>query len=208
MFRAGGNNPITIDISELDGLIRDMRKIHTKQEYEQLMLRAFRRTGTRVKTILGKEIPKEYEAKSTWIKSNVGRPRTGFGGGNGASVSCSIPIDGARGVHGWQFRTSKPRGRPAKGRRYKIATHMIKGQTGELPPVMKNQGGNPPFIGPNGIVFTRKTDKRLPIVRVAGIGIPQMPINRSEDDIQEEIIDTLKKRIEHEHNYLISNLGR
>ena len=50
-------------------------------------------------------------------------------------------------------------------------------------------------IGPGSICTTRV---------VAGIGVPQMPLNRSEDDVQTDIMDMLMKRLEHEHERLIA----
>jgi hypothetical protein len=67
---------------------------------------------------------------------------------------------------------------------------------------MKHQGGNPPFIIPSKaqnlpMVFTRKyKDKRKPIVRVAGVSVPQMPMNRAKDEVDKEITDLLVKRLE------------
>ena len=85
---------------------------------------------------------------------------------------------------------------------------MVKGQRRTMPSQMSHQGGNPPFrnLGSSlgGLTFTRTTDDRLPIARVAGIGVPQMPLNRSEDDVQTDIMDMLMKRLEHEHERLIA----
>ena len=218
-----------VDLKPLQSTIEGLRAVHTKKEFELLMLRAFRRTGQRVKTILKTEIPKDYHAKPMWIGQSVGRPETGFGGIGGAAVHCTIPIDGPRGVHGRQFHAAGPPGRRAKGKRYKISVNVVKGKQSVLPETMKNQGGNPPFIAKarasgatkivrgekgrfakgnisgntKGIVFTRRTGERLPSVRVVGQSVPQMPMNKSKEDVQEEILEHLKGRIEHEHRYMI-----
>lgn len=200
---------LNIDSSKLQGTIEKMRAVHTQREFELLMMRAFRRTGQKVKTILKTELPKDYHVKPTWIGQNVRSPQTNFGGFGGMAVSCNIPIDGARGVMGRQFGASGPRGRPSRSRKaYKITARVVKAGTTTLPSHMRNQGGQPPFISRGGtgggIVFTRKGKARLPIVRVVGIGVPQMPLNRSKEEIQEEILETVKARIEHEHAFLIA----
>lgn len=211
MYQTGRTNFLDVDVSGLESLIREVREMHTKENYELVLIRAIRRTGTRARTIISKEIREDYAVPASWVKSQIGPARTGFGGSFGDTVHCTIPIDGARGKHGSEFKltTAKGRGRPKNtaGKRYKIYSKVVKGEISELPKVMKNQGGNPPFIGPNGLVFTRRTKERLPIVRVVGEGVPQMPMNRSRDDIQEDILETLKKRIEHEHNYLLSKIA-
>lgn len=204
---------LDVDISQLQATIAKMRAVHTKHEFELLMYRSFRRTGQRVRTIMKKDIPRQYQAKPTWIGQNVKSPQTQFGGFGGSAVSCSIPIDGVRGVMGSQFKAAGPRGRRSKTvKAYKITAQILKNQKSTLPSKMPDDpyGGNPPFIVraggkiPGGLVFTRKTKARLPVLRVVGIGVPQMPMNRSQDDVQDDIMDTLKLRIEHEHAYLIS----
>lgn len=207
--RVAGPIYLHVDISKLKSTIEKMRAVHTQHEFELLMMRAFRRTGQRVKTILKTELPKDYHAKPTWIGQNVKSPQTSFGGFGGMAVSCSIPIDGARGVLGRQFSASGPRGRRSKKpKAYKITARIVKAGATTLPSHMRNQGGQPPFIARGGtgggIVFTRKGKSRLPIVRVVGIGVPQMPMNRSKEDVQDEIMETVKSRIEHEHAYLIA----
>jgi len=199
---------LDIDISDAQAMIDALRAVHTEREMNQLLYRACSRTGARVKTILKTELPKDYEVKPTWVGSHVGKPVTQIGGG-GLGVSCVIPSDGMRGSIGGMFNASGgAHGWNAKrGRRYKITTKLIKGQRSTLPSEMSHQGGNPPFrnLGSrlNGVTFTRVGKDRFPIVRVVGLGVPQMPLNRSKDDVQEEIMDTLMKRLEHEHAYII-----
>lgn len=200
---------MNIDISDATAMINALKVVHTQHEFELLMFRAFKRTGSTVKTILRKELPQDYEVKPSWVGSQVGSPRTQMGGG-GIGVSCIIPINGARGSIGGRFSASGgAHGWKAVRRgRYKINAKIVKGQGSTMPPVMSRQGGQPPFrnLGSSlgGATFTRVGKGRLPIARVVGLGVPQMPLNRSEDDVQERIMDTLMKRLEHEHAYLIN----
>lgn len=200
---------LDIDISDAQEMIAALRAVHTEQEMNKLLYRAFQRTGKKVKTILKTELPKKYEVKPTWIGSQVGRPNTQIGGG-GLGVSCSIPISGARGSIGGRYSASGGAHgwNAARGRRYKITAKIVKGQGSTLPGEMSHQGGNPPFrnLGSSlgGATFTRTGEDRLPIARVVGLGVPQMPLNRSEEDVQDSIMETLMERLEHEHAYIIS----
>lgn len=199
---------LDIDISDAKAKIDALRAVHTEHEMNLLLYRAFRRTGGRVKTILRQDLPHEYEVTPGWVGQHVGSPRTTLGG-SGLGVSCCIPIDGARGSIGGRFRASGGAHgwNAAKGKRYKITTKIVKGQTSTLPGKMRSQGGNPPFrnLGSSlgGATFTRIGKDRLPIARVVGLAVPQMPLNRSRDEVQSDIMDTLMKRLEHEHAYII-----
>lgn len=206
---AGSAIYLDIDISDAKKTIDALRAVHTEHEMNQLLYRAFKRTGGRVKTILRQEIPQDYEVKASWVGSHVGSPRTTIGGG-GMGVSCSIPIDGSRGSIGGRFKASGGAHgwNAARGKRYKINAKIVKGQGSTLPSEMSHQGRNPPFrnLGSSlgGATFTRTGKDRFPIARVVGLGVPQMPLNRSKEDVQEDIMETLMKRLEHEHAYLIS----
>lgn len=205
---------LDVDVSHLARTVEALKEAHTQKEFELLMYRAFKRTGQRVRTILKTDIPKKYKAKPTWIGQNVGNPKTQIGGTGGSAVSCTIPLRGARGTMGTgaKFHAAGPRGRRSKGKKaYKITAQIVKSGNTILPAKMpeKTYGGQPPFLTASGkikkgLVFTRKTKNRLPIIRVAAIGVPQMPMNRSADEVQGEIADTLFKRMMHEHERLIA----
>ena len=53
--------------------------------------------------------------------------------------------------------------------------------------------------------FTRAGKSRLPILKVSGIAIPQMPLNRSEAEVQKDIQDYMMQRFEHELNWLLAS---
>lgn len=200
---------LNIDVSQARETIDALRAVHSEHEMNQLLYRAFNRTGGRVKTILRQQLPQDYEVTPGWVGSQVGSPNTTIGIG-GFGVSCSIPINGKRGSIGGRYSaTGGAHGWNAlKRKRYKISAKIINGKGSTLPTEMKNQGGNPPFRNLGSklgkATFTRVGKERLPIARVVGIGVPQMPLNRSKEDVQEDIMDTLMKRLEHEHAFLIS----
>jgi len=204
-----------VDLSQLSGTIQAMKAAHTKEEFEKLMLRAFRRTGGHVRKIMKTEIPKEYNVKAGLVGSAVKSPRTSIAGGQ---VSCSIPIEDARGSIGGRYNATGGRHgwkNIQPGKRYKVKAQIYnKSQPkSELPIEMKKHNDNAPFrnlSAPklNKVAFVREGKSRLPIVKVVGVAIPQMPMNRAKDSVQDDILDYLKKRIEHEHRAIINNYVR
>ena len=209
-----GNHVIYVDMSDAKGLIEGLRAVHTKKEFETLMARACRKTAGRVRKILKDELPKDYHVKKNAIGKAVKSPqmkRT-----PGMAVSCCIPIEGARLAIGGEFSaTGGRRGWKGiqAGKRYKIKAKIVKKGQSVLPVEMKNIGGKPPFRNLsarklNKVAFTRTGDDRLPIEKIMGIAIPQMPVNRSEDRVQQEVKVYMIKRIKHEHDFMIGKIKR
>lgn len=200
---------LDIDISQVQHTLAALRMAHSEKEFRTVVYRAIKKTGSRVRSILKQELPKEYRVTSTWVGSQVRNPRTSFGGG-GLGVSCSIPVVGSRGSIGGRFGASGgAHGWNSKNRKYRIKARILAKEQSTLPSAMKRQGGNPPFRNLsagalNGVAFTRKGKERLPIAPVVGLGVPQMPMNRSQDDVQERIATYLNDRLVHEHAFLIS----
>lgn len=206
---------MNIDISEAMETINALRSIHTQDEFKRLMYNAFKRTGNHVKTILKSDLPREYHVKPSWIASQVGAPRTELG--CGAGVRCSIPIEGTRGSIGGMYKASGgAHGWNSVMRRYKIRAKIAKAGRSTLPSKMEHQGGFPPFrnLGSKlgNLTFTRTGKKtrtgKDAIVKVVGIGIPQMPMNRSKEDVQTDIMEMLMKRLEQEHKRILKGIGR
>lgn len=206
-----------VDISSAKETIEALRDLHTEKEFRNIVYSAFKRTGEYTRTAVKRIVPQDYEVTQKEVYKHIGSARTKFGGG-GIGVSCCIPIDGKRLTIGGGFKADGGApGWSAKGKRYKITTQMVKGKTSTLPTIMKHQGGHPPFINTsapklNGLVFTRtgrmtKNGKHA-IARVAGISVPQMPMNQSKDDVQEAIANKLIERLEHEHAWRMKRCQR
>lgn len=201
---------LDIDISDAQKKIDALSRALTPQQAKLLNYRVVNRTGKKVKSIVSSDVPKRYHIKKNVVARDIRRPR--MGNSSGVSVSCSIPIEGMRhiiggntfpargGRHGWNGIVA--------GKRYRIATQIVKGQQTVLPETMSHQGGTPPFrnLGAqklNNATFNRAAGagfppKNLPLVRVVGLAVPQMPLNRAEDDVQEDIRDFMIKRIDQE----------
>ena len=202
---AGGVS-LEIDASELNDEIKRLRSVLTPQRFDQIMYRIFRRTGGHVRQVLKKDLPKQYYAKPREIGEAVKNARVQT---SGMGVGCTIPIRAPRknigsgfsasgGAHGWA----------SLRRRYRVKARIVKAGQSTLPPIMEDQGGMPPFrnLGSRlgGLTFTRKGKGRLPIVKVSGIAIPQMPMNRSQEEVQRDILIYMRNRMEHEIQWEIA----
>lgn len=202
-------NNVYLEIDATD-VIRETQRLSTVLKPEQVnkaMGRVFRRTGKHVRKVLKTEIPKKYEVKAGEVGNSVRSPKVY---NSGLDTGCIIPVVGPRKSIGGKGAT---RGFPASGgahgwaslrRKYRVKSKIVKGYRSTLP----SYGGMPPFrnlSAPtlNGVTFTREGRDRFPIKKVSGIAIPQMPTNRSADDIQNDIKDFMFQRMEHEINFMI-----
>ena len=202
---------IDIDSSEFQEIIDRMRAVMTPQQFENAMHGIMKRVPSKVKSILGTDIPHEYNVRQAEVRSTVGGGRTTAGGGG---AGCVIPVRGPRKhiggggrgfpawgkLHGWETLWHKP---------YKVQTMVYRGQRSTLPMNLSDYGGQKPFRNVpsslNGITFTRGGKPRLPILPVMGIAVPQMPLNRSEPEVQEDIANYLMERMEHRLQALVLN---
>lgn len=192
-FLSGGAY-LDVDMSDVSRLIDDLRGIMKRDQFERLIYRTFGEVGRRSKTIISRAVRQEYVAPDNWVQSQIGRYQLTMGGI--MPVTCKIPLKGAKGVIGKQFPASGGRrGRP-------LMASIVRGARSRLPAVMQNQGGQPPFMS-GGVAFTRKTAARLPIVRVVGLAVPQMPLNRSAEETQDQILDLTARRLEHNFYFML-----
>lgn len=207
------NKYLEVDATEAVRLIDSIRGLYSKEEFGRLIKAAVNRTASHTRTQLGKIIPKEYHVSSKDVKKSVGAPTMNTAGG---TVSCCIPLSGKRGSIGGTYKASG--GKPGwkgivAGKRYKVTAKIVKADKSTLPEEMKNIGDEPPFRNLsatrlNKIAFTREGHKKdAPIRKIVGIGIPQMPLNRSEDEVKQSIADKLYERIEHEHHVRINGIA-
>lgn len=208
---------LTVDVSDAMEKIDKLKWQMSDKQARQLHDRVIRATGRKVKGIVSTQVPKKYHIKKRVVAADIGRPKMNPGGATG-NLSCSIPIEGVKhiiggktfpakgGRHGWTGIKA--------GKRYKIRTQIVKGQTSVLPEEMKAQGGNPPFRNLsasrlNGATFTRELGvgfppNNLPLSRVVGLAVPQMPVNRSEEDVQGEIGKYMLNQIDREFRRIMS----
>ena len=109
-----GGAPIYVDMSDLSETIHKMKNVMSGPAFEEMMRRTFMDAGRKVKTIVRKEVPQDYEVTAAWAGSKVGWPKRQGGAGK---IGVVVPIKGTRGSIGGRYKVSGARGRPAKGRR-------------------------------------------------------------------------------------------
>jgi len=198
---AGLGFSLEIDSTECMKTIGILEAAMKPEQFNNAMYGIFNRTGGHVRKILRSDLPRQYEVKPSEISQAVKRAtvtRSGLG------VGCCIPIVAPRkniggggrgfsasgGAHGWN----------SLKRRYRVKARIVKSGQSTLPQDMNSYGGEPPFrnLGSTlgGLTFTREGKGRLPIRKVSGIAIPQMPLNRSEEDVQKDIMQYLAKETE------------
>lgn len=210
---------MAIDVSDAEALFEALRQQLSERQGRLMLTRALRRTSQHVKTIVKKEVSEDYVIPQYQVAKHIGRM---VFGGNGADISCAIPIRGHRlSIGGKGKNYSFPAQGGAKGwaslnyigkKRYKVKANIVRGKQSVLPTEMnKISDSNAPFRNTsapklNNVTFVRKGQHRFPIQKVVGIAVPQMPMNRSRDDVQEEISAFLMKRMMAEYQYIISKV--
>lgn len=200
---------LELDSSDLQNKINMMRGTLTRTNFERLIYRTFREVGSKAKTIVKKETSKDYAPTQAWIGEGVQKYRVTTGG-TFVPVKCEIPLKAVKGVIGGPFKAYKLT-------RGKISANILRHGRSRLPEKMENQGGNPPFIvenvhangkqGMEGKAFTRRTKKRLPVVRVVAMASPQFPLNRSEDKTMDALMKKALDRLEHNFEHMFG-LGK
>lgn len=199
---------LDIDASDLMDEINRLKAIMTPEQFNRAMYGIFQRTGRHVSTIMKKDLPQEYHVTGGEIGAAVKAPQMSMGGG---MVGCSIPIVGKRKNIGTGFSaTGYRRGwRALTSGKYKVTAKIVKGGASTLPFSMGSYGGMPPFRNMPSklgkLTFTRAGKPRGPIEKVSGIGVPQMPMNRSQDQVQSDILEYMQQRIEARIMALIKN---
>ena len=210
---AGGRTSISIDISDLQSKINFLHDSMSQARFEKAMYGVVRDTSRHVRAILKADIPIEYYFKKGEIGKAVGGPEMGFGAG-GALTTCAIPIRGSRYTVGGNHVSARG-GWPGWGPPpYRISFDIVTEGTSTLPERLKSYGGQPPWIntaakkkGMKKAAFTRLGKKRLPIMPVKTIAIPQAITNRSEEDIANDTLEYMGNRLDHRITALLK-LGR
>lgn len=202
-----GGAIVYLDVSEAVAKMNQLATVLAPNKAHELFRRTLTDAGKQVKQIAKSDIPNEYVMKPAWIGSAVGFPQM-IG-----TDSCKVIIKNARGSIGGVF--------PASGGAYKVqgtTVHMADGTTRQrkahirtrairakivtsnvstLPSRMPAwQGGQPPFMM-GGLAMTRSGASRFPIHKVVGLAVPQPPVDRSHDEMQQHIEQYMMQRLEH-----------
>lgn len=174
---------IRIDASQALQKISEAQKMLSPDRCREYMRLTLTDTGRAAKSVISDTVVEDYVVTKSWAADKVGYPQVSGG------LTVIVPVRGSRGVIGPTYPIAGASGGKKKRR---IKANIVRSGVSTLPTKMSNQGGNPPFIA-KGMVFTRRSGKRYPIVRVVGLGVPQMPINRSQAKIEKKLLAEMEK---------------
>lgn len=186
---------LNIDASELNGLLASMASQLTPDNFERLMRRSLNEVGKRSKKPIREAVQMEYEAPFAWVNKGIKNARISVGGGE---VLCTIPLEGEKGNIGSTFK-ARGGARGWNPPKYRVTAKIVKGASSVLPSAMSHQGSQPPFrnISFSGLTFTRAGKERLPIERVSGLALPQMPLNQAREETEDKLLALTEKRVIH-----------
>lgn len=200
---------IEIDASETLELLNRIQILVKPEQFRQIVYRVYKRTGRHVITAVKKSVSHDYAVKQKEVEKAIGKPKLSMYSGE---IGCTVPIKGNRGAIGGMFSASgSAKGWQSVRKKYRVKTHVIRGARKPLPKQMSDIGGFPPFRNStapdlHNVTFTRVTKDQLPIRKIVGIAIPQMPMNRSRDAVQDDIIKFMMQRIEQEWRYATNRI--
>lgn len=184
-----------IDASELMERMERLHDLLTPERFQRIMYDIYKRSAGTIRKAVKTDLPHQYTIKPGEVGAAIGNPRiTGW--------SCAIPIRAPKRKIGPQYKARGGRkGWNSLKGPYNITANIVKSGTSTLSQSM--ECGQPPFrnIGSklgNIQVYTRTSKKRGPLFVVSGVAIPQMPMNRSKEEVQHDVLETMKKRLEHE----------
>lgn len=200
---------IEIDASETLELLNRIQILVKPEQFRRIVYNVYKRTGRHVITAVKKDVSHDYAVTQKEVAKAVGKPKLSMYSGE---IGCTIPITGRRGAIGGMFSASgSAKGWQSVRKKYRVKTHVIRGARKPLPKQMNDIGGLPPFRNStatklHNVTFTRVTKDKLPIRKIVGIAIPQMPMNRSREAVQDDIIKFMMKRIEQEWRYATNRI--
>ncbi len=192
----------TVDVSDLQSRIQLLQAACKPERYERAMYRIYNRTGKHVRKILKTDLPKKYYIGASKVGKAVKDAQI-------SGMGCNIPVRDKRGDIGGQYSaTGSAAGWESLHKKYRVKARIVKGGKSVLPEKMQQYGSMAPFRNIpsklNTVTFTRTGKSKLPIKKVVGIAIPQMPMNRSMDDVQKDIHDWMAKQVEREFMNLMA----
>lgn len=229
--RMAAKNPyLNIDMSDVYEKLNQMKQVVGEKNAAKILYWTVKDSAGHIRAKLSPILQKEYQSKAMTIRRSIGKAimtgemscvipientRNIIGGKD-------FPLDGSttRVVKGNATRRKKALEagkKPKPGKKYKIRAKILKKGVSTMPDVMpgagrSSYGDQPPFLmpvksksGPTGkhIVMTRKGKAKLPIISVVGIGVPQMPLNRSRAAVEDDIAEYAMERLVHHYEAVL-----
>lgn len=227
---AAKNPYLNIDMSDVYEKLNEMKQVVGEKNAAKILYWTVKDTARHIRKTLSPILRKEYQSRAMTIRGSIGQPE--INGAMSCVIPIEnarniiggkdFPLDGSttRVVKGNKTRREKAikaGKKPKPGKAYKIKAKILKKGVSTLPHIMpgagrSSYGDQPPFLMPvkskegatgKYIVMTRKGKEKLPIIRVVGIGVPQMPLNRSREEVKDDIAEFAMKRLVHNYEAVL-----
>lgn len=205
---------LSIDTQDLQQKVSSLRERVDEKQFKRILVHTLRDTGRKAKTLTDREIRRDYQIRSRDVKSTFGYPKIS----TGTEISCLIPL---RNMRGTIARKSGTYQALKNGPRAKV----LKAGASLLP--HRPTDNRIHFYIPSGRlaghVFVRRLDGKVwygkrkakngkvyrvkrvgSITHAVGIGVPQMPMNRSRENVQKTLLDYMGTRLEHYEKAVLS----
>lgn len=202
---------LDIDASDLQEKMARLNRAMNKERFEAAMYGIFKTLPGHVRKILAQDVPQKYQVETKEVKSVVQQAKLTMGGGG---VGCIIPLKGTRLVHakGKNHSFKAVGGVPgwaSLAGPYPMHTNVIAGTTSQLPERF-GPGNMRPFRNTsakslNMVTFVREGKARLPIKPMVGIAVPQMPMTRAKEDVEQDLVRYLENRVDARLRALVLN---
>jgi len=199
-------DPIFIDTKQIDRLAVELKGF--EEQVADATYHALSRTLDHVVTQVGRIVPKEYAVKASEVKAS-------FKGGIKKPTENNLTASLTSRGHTLSLAhfPHSPKAPPASKRKYKVKA------------TIKREGGRKtvktepkPFVATTGAksadkvqfnVFRRVGEKRLPVVVIRTLSVPQMITNEKvAETIQKAADEKLAERLEHEIIYRMTSMGK
>nr|DAF49227.1 MAG TPA: minor tail protein [Caudovirales sp. ctrNG92] len=222
---------LSIDMRDVYEKLREIRQVVGEKNAEKILYWTVKDTAGHIRKTLSPILRKEYQSRAMTIRGSIGQPE--MNGAMSCVIPVEnarniiggkdFPLDGSttRIVNNNRTRRKKALAAGKKPRPSKllkqINVKILKKGVSTLPHIMpgagrSSYGDQPPFLMPvkskagatgKYIVMTRKGKEKLPIIRVVGIGVPQMPLNRSREEVKDDIAEYAMKRLVHNYEAVL-----
>lgn len=224
---------LDIQTEELDKVLQNMKAACTKEEFRAICRDAFGRSSGRVRRIVQNDLPRHYHGPVRWMTGSV---KNGTVRDENSMVTLRIPVRGYRGLIGLggQFaaqaegegggalltRQGRLRARAdgASLKRQKITAQIVQGQASHLPSTNEEvrkaaqhsgQKVAHHFVMRGGVRAGQIWAREGRHIRPAtGIGVPQMPLNRAESDLKNDLANHIAKRVLDDYQRILTGKWR
>lgn len=200
---------LKLDFSEFDAAIKEYQRRLDFASFDKGLKNTFYDLKTRFRTPIYRALAREYYVKQSEVYSAMGTMKYNVGFGN---ISCWYNFKGVRKSVAGSRKGSLKNGRYRTGTFY--AKIVKSGEnplptTGRRPHYARNSTGSIIVIHPAEYKLTKmmpgkKYKIRKKITRAVSLAIPQMPLNRSQGEVEKQILKIAMERLTHNMSRVIN----